>query len=97
MPCLVILVLLGMPRLALFFLWVFGGGYLGQAYASALWPILGFFFFPITTLAFAYGMNSLGPMGAMSDLGWLLVVIGLVFDLGLFGGGWRSRRARVPK
>lgn len=92
MPCLVVLVLLGMPRLALFLLWLLGGGYLARAFESALWPILGFFFLPVTTLAFAYGMNSLGPAGVVPDLGWLLVGIGVIVDLGLFGGGWRSRK-----
>jgi hypothetical protein len=92
MPCLVVLVLLGMPRLALFLLWLLGGGYLARAFESALWPILGFFFLPVTTLAFAYGINSLGPAGVVPDLGWLLVGIGVIVDLGLFGGGWRSRK-----
>jgi hypothetical protein len=91
-PCLVILVLLGMPRLALFGLWLFGDGYLGRAFESVLWPVLGFFFMPMTTLAFAYGTNSLQPAGALPDLGWLLVGIGVLLDLGFFGGGVRSRR-----
>lgn len=92
MPCLIVLILLGMPRLALFSLWLFGGGYLARAFETALWPILGFFFLPVTTLAFAYGFNSLSPAGAVPDLGWLLVGVGAVIDLGLFGGGWRSRK-----
>jgi hypothetical protein len=37
-------------------------------------------------------MNSLGPAGVVPDLGWLLVGIGVIVDLGLFGGGWRSRK-----
>lgn len=92
MPCLFVLVLLGMPRLALFFLWLFGGGYIGRAFDGALWPILGFFFLPMTTLAFAYAFNSVAPTGSVSDFGWLLVGVALVVDLGLFGGGWRSRK-----
>jgi len=92
MPCLIGLVLLGMPRLALFLLWLLGGGYLARAFESALWPILGFFFLPVTTLAFAYAFNTLQPSGAVPDLGWLLVAVGLLIDLGLFGGGWRSKR-----
>lgn len=94
MPCLIILLLLGMPRVALLLLWLFGGGYLGRAFETALWPILGFFFLPVTTFAFAYAFNSLQPAGAVSDFGWLLVLIGLVMDLGLFGGGWRSKPKR---
>jgi hypothetical protein len=92
MPCLIITLLLGMPRLALFGLWLFGDGYLGRAYESTLWPLLGFFFLPMTTLAFAYGSNSLGAVGEVPDFGWLLVGIAVLLDLGLFGGGWRTRK-----
>jgi hypothetical protein len=91
MPCLLVIVLLGMPRLALFLTWLFSPGYLGRAYESLLWPVLGFFFVPTTTLAFAYASNSLGPAGVVPDLGWLLVALGLVVDLGLSGGSYRTR------
>jgi len=94
MPCLFVFVLLGMPRVALFFLWLFGGGYLSRAFDHTLWPILGFFFLPMTTLSFAYAFNSIRPAGDVSDFGWLLVGVGAVVDLGLFGGGWRSRKRR---
>lgn len=94
MPCLLVLVLLGMPRLALFLTWLLGHGYLDRAFHTALWPVLGFFFLPTTTLAFAYASNSLPPTGGVSDLGWILIVVAAVIDLGLFGGGYRSRRGR---
>ena len=54
--------------------------------------VIGFLFLPTTTLAFSYSMNSLGEAGAMTPLGWLLTVIGLVVDLGLHGSG--ARRVR---
>ncbi len=92
MPCLLLLVLVGMPRLALFLTWLLGRGYLPRAYdGSLVLPLLGFFFLPTTTLAFAYATNSLAPAGGVSDLGWLLVGVGALVDLGLLGGGWRSR------
>lgn len=90
MPCVVGCLALGFPRFALFLVWLFGGGYLHRAYGSALWPLLGFFFLPVTTLAFAFGMNSLGHAGQMPPLGWLLVAVGLLIDLGLLGGGGKS-------
>lgn len=92
MPCLIVLLLLGMPRLALALLWLFGDGYLGRAYDGLLWPVLGFFFLPTTTLAFAFAMNGLAPVGAVPDVGWLLVGLAVLLDLGFVGNGWRSRR-----
>jgi hypothetical protein len=90
MPCLIGCLALAFPRVAVFLVWLFGGNYLTQAFDSFIWPLLGFLFFPLTTLAFAYGMNSIGNPGEMEPLGWLLVVIALVMDVGLIGNGGRS-------
>ncbi len=87
MPCLVGCIAVAFPRLALFLVWLFGGGYLSRAFDGWLLPLLGFFFLPLTTLAFAFGMNSLGRPGEMEPLGWLLVALGVVGDLGLMRGG----------
>ncbi len=83
---------LAFPRLALFFVWLFGDGYLSQAFGHWVWPLLGFLFLPLTTLVFAFGLNSLGAPGEMSPLGWLLVVLALAMDIGLIGGGGRHAR-----
>ncbi len=80
------------PRFALFLMWLFGGGYVGRAYEHWLWPVLGFFFLPMTTLVFAFSMNSLGPSGEVTPLGWLLTGLAVLGDLGLLSGGERSRR-----
>jgi hypothetical protein len=89
MPC-CFLVLLGLaiPRIALFFMWIFG--YLGRAYSSALWPLLGFFFLPYTTACYAIAQNHLG--GLNSGLGLALFVVGLLVDFGVLGGGARHRQ-----
>jgi len=89
MPCFVGCLALAFPRFALFLVWLLGGSYLERAFEHWLWPFLGFLFLPLTTLAFAYGTNSLGH-GQMTPLGWLLVLLGLVVDLGLWGGGGRD-------
>jgi len=94
MPCLIVLVVLGMPRLALVLVWLFGDGYLGRAFDAPAWPILGFFFLPFTTLAFAYAMNGLAPVGAVPDFGWLLVGLAVLVDAGFLGGGRAARRRR---
>lgn len=94
MPCLIAMVLFGMPRLALFSLWLFGEGYLGRAYDSTLIPLLGFFFFPLTTLAYAFVKLSMTPVGGISDGGWVVVGLALLCELGVFGGSYGMRRRR---
>ncbi len=93
MPCFVGCIAVAFPRLALFLVWFFGGDYLAEAFGTWLWPLLGFFFLPLTTLTFAFGMNTLSHHGNMSPLGWLFVLIGLAGDLGLLRGGAHGARA----
>ena len=93
MPCLIILLLLGLPRLVLFLLFLFGGpapSYLGRAFETPFWPFMGFLFLPFTTLAYAWSRNT---YGAVTGLGLAAVVIGILLDLGLLGA---SRRRRAP-
>ena len=92
MPCFVGCLALVFPRLALFFVWFFGGNYLTRAYDSFLLPLLGFFFLPLTTLTFAFGVNSLSPPGHMSPVGWLLTGLAVLVDIGLVGGGGKSAK-----
>ncbi len=94
MGCAIFSLLLGMPRLALALVWLMLPGWLARAYDGLLWPTLGFFFLPWTTLAFAYGMNSLGGPGVMPPLGWLLTGVALLIDVGVVGGGARKRRRK---
>jgi hypothetical protein len=90
MPCLVGCLAVLFPRLAVFLVWLFGGDYLTRAYESWVFPLLGFLFLPMTTLAFAFGLNSLGRPGEMEPLGWLLVALAVLSDLGLLRGGARG-------
>jgi hypothetical protein len=93
MPCLIGCIAVAFPRVALFLVWFFGNSYFERAFGSWLWPLLGFFFLPLTTLAFAFGMNSLGTPGELGPLGWLLVIVGLAGDLGLLRGGAHGAKA----
>jgi hypothetical protein len=100
MPCFVGCLALVFPRLALVLVWLFGGNYLDRAYEHAILPVLGFIFLPLTTLTFAFGLNSLSTPGHMSPLGWLLTGLAVLVDIGLLGGGgksakkWRDSRDR---
>src|SRR5262245_33571124 len=93
MPFLVGCLAVLFPRFALFLVWLFGGDYMGRPYEHWVFPFLGFFFLPLTTLAFAFGMNTLGAPNEMEPLGWLLVALAAAADLGLTGKGARDARS----
>ena len=75
------------PRFALALLFLFSD-YLNRAFDTFVIPFLGFVFLPWTTLAYAFAQNS---MGGVHDLGLVLVILGLLADVGVFGGGARYR------
>jgi hypothetical protein len=95
MGCAIGCLALFFPRLTLFLVWLLGGDYLARAYDSWIWLVLGFIFFPLTTLAFAFGLNTLGQPEQMEPLSWLIVAIALLCDIGALGGnGAHARRRR---
>ena len=88
MPCLLGCLAIFMPRFVLALVFIFSH-YLGRAYQTVLWPLLGFFFMPLTTLAYAFAINSNGKL----DGGYLLIyILAVLFDLGLLGTSESSRR-----
>jgi hypothetical protein len=97
MPCLLAFVALLVPRLVLVLVWLFGNGYLGRAYQTLLWPLLGFLFMPLTTLAYAFAYNS--NHGNVNGGYLAIVVAAVLIDLGLIGGGGKAgrRRRRRPR
>jgi hypothetical protein len=92
MPCFLGCLSLGFPRLVLFLVWLFGGNYLASAFSSFVWPLLGFLFLPLTTLAFVYATHSFGAPHGLEPFGWILVGLAAAADLGLIGGGGHSAR-----
>ena len=88
MCCLLVALAFFGPRFTLFLLWLFTD-YLSRAFDTFLWPLLGFLILPWTTLAYAFAQNQLG---GVHDLGLVLVVVGVIADIGVFGGGTRARR-----
>jgi hypothetical protein len=90
MPCLVAIIALGFPRLVLLAVWLFSD-FLSRAYHTALWPILGFIFMPLTTLAYAWAINA---NGSVSGGFFVIVLIAALIDLGMLGGSSRARRRR---
>jgi hypothetical protein len=92
MGCLFAIFALITPRFVVFVLWLFTH-YLATAYGSWFWPTLGFFVAPTTTLAYAVARNDLSTAsGSITAAGTLVIVVGVLIDVGLIGGGARGRR-----
>lgn len=87
MPCLLALLALIAPRLVIILVAIFST-YFSTAYQHVLWPILGFFFMPFTTLAYAWAINS---NGSVSGFYLVVVVIAVLMDLSALGGGYSQR------
>ena len=84
--CLLILGI-AFPRAVLLLLF-FLTDFLSRAYQSLLIPVLGFFFLPLTTLIYAWIVNS----GGSAQGAYLIaIVICAMVDLGLIGHTARSR------
>jgi hypothetical protein len=90
MPCLLIILFLAFPRIALVLLFIFSN-YLQHAYHGLILPLLGFLFLPLTTLAYAWMVNSRLPM---AGLNLLILILAVVIDLGGIGGSEYHRRTR---
>jgi hypothetical protein len=90
MPFLVGCLAISAPRVALVLVVIFSD-YIGRAYQTTLWPFLGFLFMPLTTLAYAWAINS---RGSVAGFHLAVVVIAVLIDLGLVGGSASRRRKR---
>ncbi len=90
MGCLLPIVSIIMPRVVLFFAWLMTDWF-QRAYETTIWPVLGFFFMPYTTLAYMAAMiqNDHHVSG-----GWVvLLIVAVLFDLGGQGSSTSSSRS----
>lgn len=88
MGCILAVFALFVPRLVMAAIFIFSHWF-SQAYATVVWPVLGFIFMPYTTLAYMAAM--LNNHHQVSG-GWIVLLIVAVFiDLG-GQGGYVSRR-----
>ena len=88
MPCLIALLALISPRLALFFVLIFSN-MIERAFDGWVVPILGFFLLPWTTLAYVV-MWDVGTR-EVSGFEWFIVGLAFLVDLGSYFGGKRAR------
>jgi hypothetical protein len=85
--CLLILGI-AFPRAVLLLLFLLTD-FLSRAYHGILVPLLGFLFLPLTTLVYAWVINS---GGSAQGVYLVAIIICIMVDLGLIGHTARSRR-----
>jgi CDP-diglyceride synthetase len=88
MGCLFAILAALSPRLALVLVWIFTN-LVDRAFEGFLLPLLGLIFLPFTTLLYVLAYK---PVVGVSGWGWFLVFLGVLFDLGSYGGGALGRR-----
>ena len=93
MPLLLGCLALVAPRFAIVLLVLFSN-YVGRAYDTTLWPFVGFLFLPLTTLAYAWAINS---RGSVAGFHLLVVLVAVLIDLGLVGGSASKRRRATAR
>jgi len=92
MGCLLPIIAIFMPRLALVLIYFFTNWF-SLAFQTILWPLLGFLFMPYTTLIWMLAMIY---NGHQMNGAWLIaLVVAVLFDVGGQGGSARRRRRVV--
>ncbi len=89
MCCLLLVLALLGPRVAFLGTWLFSDRVQTAFSGGWLWPILGLLFLPWTALMFVLAY---APVGGVSPLGWFVVALGFIADLGTYGSRDARRR-----
>ena len=89
MPCLLAVLAVAFPRVAIVILWLLTNFFTGL-YHGILIPVLGFLFLPLTLIVNSYLQRA---YGGRFDTFQLVILIIAVLDLGLAGGGAFRRKA----
>ena len=88
MGCCLLVLILAFPRAVLVLLFFFSN-YLSRAYHGLLLPVIGFLFLPLTTLTYAWLVNSGRPIEGVY---LLMLIVTVIIDMGGLGGGEYRRR-----
>ncbi len=90
MGCIIAILVLAFPRVTLVLMWLFTN-YLNRAYHGIILPVLGFIFLPLTTIVYAWLVNSHLPIDGIY---LVFLILAVIFDVGSWGGGHYSRKHR---
>ena len=88
MPCLLVVLIVVFPRIVLVLMFLLSN-YLQHAYHGLILPLVGFIFVPLTTLVYAWMVNTRQPL---QGINLLILLVAIVVDLGGLGGGEYHRR-----
>jgi hypothetical protein len=86
MSCLFGCIAFLVPRVVL--VAMFFSGFIDRAYETRLWPLLGFVFMPLTTIAYAWAHLK---HGSVEGVYFVVVLLAVLADIGVIGGGARGR------
>ncbi len=90
--CMFFTLLLAGPRAGVLLWWLVNPARWDAAFSSVIWPILGFFFLPWTTIMFV----AVAPFGNVAGWDWLWLAFAFMVDITTdFGGGY-TNRGRMP-
>jgi hypothetical protein len=79
MGCLLPIFALFVPRVLMVFIFLLTNWF-GRSYETLIWPLVGFFFVPYTTLAYMAAMLN---NNHQLEGGWIvLIIVAVFFDLG---------------
>jgi hypothetical protein len=88
LPCLLAVLIVLFPRIAIVLLYLFTNFFQG-VFQSILLPVIGFLLLPLTLLAYTWMIKIQQPADATF---FVVMIVAVILDLGLIGGGARSRR-----
>ena len=79
------------PRALILFWWLIDPARWNLVFQGFLLPALGFVFLPWTTIAYVLFWT----VGGLDFIGWVVVALAFVLDIGTYGGGAFGNRERV--
>jgi hypothetical protein len=88
--CLVAIVAMFSPRLAVFLLWLFTDR-MSIAFDSFWWGFFGWIFLPWTTLAWTVAY---APRDGVTGFGWFVVIFAFIVDVMTHASAAQARRQR---
>ncbi|MDQ2840219.1 MAG: hypothetical protein M3Y72_04105 [Acidobacteriota bacterium] len=88
MPCLLALLAVAFPRVAIILLWLFTT-FFNILHTNLIIPVLGFIFLPLTLIVYTFILRTYGGHLGTTQLVFLFIAV--IVDLGLVGGGLRRR------